>query len=115
MGVQNLWKALEKGGAVEKLEGSQAGQHERIVDAVEGKVVAVDLSAWLMQAQSAPALLEHFDSPYARAVKVVFDRVSEAAQHAARTHQASTKQRHPPDSAVHQLLAFNTISLFVPQ
>jgi hypothetical protein len=43
---------------------------------VENKVVAVDLSAWLMQAQSQPALLEHYDSPYARAAKVVFDRVS---------------------------------------
>jgi hypothetical protein len=43
---------------------------------VENKVVAVDLSAWLMQAQSQPALLEHYDSPYARVAKVVFDRVS---------------------------------------
>lgn len=43
---------------------------------VENKVVAVDLSAWLMQAQMQPALLENYDSPYARAVKVVFDRVS---------------------------------------
>ena len=76
MGVQNLWKALSKGGAVEALEGSQPGHHARIVEAVENKVVAVDLSAWLMQAQTQPALLEHFDSPYARAVKVVFDRVS---------------------------------------
>lgn len=76
MGVQNLWKALSKGGAVESLEGNQPGHHARIVQAVENKVVAVDLSAWLMQAQSQPALLEHYDSPYARAVKVVFDRVS---------------------------------------
>lgn len=75
MGVLNLWKALERGGAVEELVGSQAGQHAQIVEALENKVVAVDLSAWLMQAQSQPALLEHLDSPYARAVKVVFDRV----------------------------------------
>lgn len=100
MGVNNLWKAL--GSAVQTLEGHNAGQHAEIVDAVsrqqsntcllwwvlsvrwlmlvplqvENKVVAVDLSAWLMQAQSQPALLEHYDSPYARAAKVVFDRVS---------------------------------------
>ncbi|KAF6255043.1 PIN domain-like protein [Scenedesmus sp. NREL 46B-D3] len=72
MGVNNLWKAL--GSAVQTLEGHNAGQHAEIVDAVENKVVAVDLSAWLMQAQSQPALLEHYDSPYARAAKVVFDR-----------------------------------------
>ncbi len=73
MGVTNLWKALEKGGAVDSLDGATG--HQQIVEAVENKVVAVDLSAWLMQAQSQPALLEHYDSPYARAVKVVFDRV----------------------------------------
>ncbi|WIA12096.1 hypothetical protein OEZ85_012172 [Tetradesmus obliquus] len=72
MGVNNLWKAL--GTAVQTLEGHTPGQHAEIVEAVENKVVAVDLSAWLMQAQSQPALLEHYDSPYARAAKVVFDR-----------------------------------------
>lgn len=71
--MQNLWKAL--GPAVEALDGSQPGQHDRIVEAVENKVVAVDLSAWLMQAQTQPALLEQFDSDYARACKVVFERV----------------------------------------
>lgn len=76
MGVQNLWKTLSKGGAVEVLEGQQPGHHARIVEAVANKVVAVDLSAWLMQAQTQPALREHYDSDYARAVKVVFDRVS---------------------------------------
>jgi len=76
MGVQNLWKTLSKGGAVEVLEGQQSGHHARIVEAVANKVVAVDLSAWLMQAQTQPALREHYDSDYARAVKVVFDRVS---------------------------------------
>lgn len=76
MGVQNLWKALAKGDAVQTLNGSKPGEHSQITEAVENKVVAVDLSAWLMQAQMQPALQEHYDSPYARAVKVVFDRVS---------------------------------------
>lgn len=74
MGVQNLWKVLEKGDAVEKLKGDT--QFRQIAAAVENKVVAVDLSAWLMQAQTQPALLANYDSPYARAAKVVFDRVS---------------------------------------
>jgi hypothetical protein len=38
MGVQNLWKALDKGGAVQKLEGSSSGHHAQIVEAVENKV-----------------------------------------------------------------------------
>lgn len=38
MGVQNLWKALQKGGAVQKLEGNQQGHHAQIVEAVENKV-----------------------------------------------------------------------------
>lgn len=77
MGVQNLWKVLEKGDAVVKLKGSD--QFQQITEAVENKVIAVDLSAWLMQAQTQPALLANFDSPYARAAKVVFDRVSHPA------------------------------------
>jgi hypothetical protein len=49
MGVQNLWKALAKGDAVQSFDGSKPGEHAAIVEAVEHKVVAVDLSAWLMQ------------------------------------------------------------------
>lgn len=75
MGVQNLWKALAKGDAVQQLDGSRPGEHAAIVQAVEHKVVAVDLSAWLMQAQTQPALQQHYDSPFACALKVVFDRV----------------------------------------
>lgn len=73
MGVQNLWKVLENGNAVTKLRGDT--QFNQIAAAVENKVVAVDLSAWLMQAQTQPAMLAHYDSDYARAVKIVFDRV----------------------------------------
>eukprot|EP00878_Enallax_costatus_P013056 GHUV01013642.1.p1 GENE.GHUV01013642.1~~GHUV01013642.1.p1 ORF type:complete len:422 (+),score=113.94 GHUV01013642.1:479-1744(+) len=72
MGVQNLWRVLDKGNAVVKLKGET--NFKQIVAAVENKVVAVDLSAWLMQAQTQPALLANYDSAYARAAKVVFDR-----------------------------------------
>lgn len=77
MGVQNLWRILDKGGAVVKIKGDT--HFKQITAAVEHKVVAVDLSAWLMQAQTQPALLANYDSDYARAAKVIFDRVSALA------------------------------------
>lgn len=60
--------------------------------------MAVDLSAWIMQAQSQPAMLEHYDSPYARAVKIVFDRVRWCVRmgHAA---AAQAIQVHPVTAA----------------
>eukprot|EP00879_Flechtneria_rotunda_P023086 GHRR01024405.1.p1 GENE.GHRR01024405.1~~GHRR01024405.1.p1 ORF type:complete len:135 (+),score=39.50 GHRR01024405.1:865-1269(+) len=81
MGVNNLWKSLVKGNAVRTLEGSVAGQLQQILQEVENRVIAVDLSAWLMQAQTQPALLEHYSSDYARAVKVVFDRTIHWLRH----------------------------------
>jgi hypothetical protein len=76
MGVSNLWKALDKGGVVSVLNGGHPTDHAEIIQELENKVIAVDLSAWLMQAQGQMALVEHFASPQARCLKVVFDRVS---------------------------------------
>jgi len=53
------------------------GDHAAVVAEVENKVVAVDLSVWLVQAQTQPALVENFSSPQAAVLKVVFDRVSQ--------------------------------------
>ncbi len=75
MGVGTLWKQLAKAGAVHSLDGAVPEQHERICAALENRVVAIDLSAWLVQAQTQPALLEHYENAYARATKVVFERV----------------------------------------
>lgn len=75
MGVTNLWRSLEHGGAVWRLDGSTPAQHEALTAELEGKVLAVDLSVWIMQAQTQPALLENYHSPHARALKIVFDRV----------------------------------------
>lgn len=150
MGVIKLWQALDRGGAVESLEGHQPGHHAHIVEAVENKVstgtgtagllvcpstrdthselplspslllcccppdqvVAVDLSAWIMQAQSQPAMLEHYDSPYARAVKIVFDRVRWCVcmGHAAAAAQAV--QAHPVTAVANRPLH---VSLCIPQ
>lgn len=46
MGVKHLWRTLEKGGAVEQLDGGDPEQHSAILEELEGAVVAVDLSAW---------------------------------------------------------------------
>ena len=65
-------QALEKGDAVTKIDGSQL----EVAAEVEGKVVAVDLAVWLVQATTQPALYENYASPQAACLKVVFDRVS---------------------------------------
>ena len=46
MGVKHLWRTLEKGGAVELLDGAAPQQHDTILEELEGAAVAVDLSAW---------------------------------------------------------------------
>ncbi|KIZ05294.1 putative Flap endonuclease GEN [Monoraphidium neglectum] len=81
MGVKHLWRTLEKGGAVELLDGGDAAQHCEILDELEGAAVAVDLSAWLVQAQTQPALAQNYDSDFACALKVVFDRTIHWLRH----------------------------------
>jgi hypothetical protein len=46
MGVKNLWQALERGGAVETLDGAVPAQLDAILAELEDAVVAVDASAW---------------------------------------------------------------------
>lgn len=53
MGVSGLWDILKAQGAVKCKVGSQPGEYGAICKELEGKVVAVDLSPWLMQASSA--------------------------------------------------------------
>ncbi|KAI8470266.1 MAG: hypothetical protein J3K34DRAFT_510633 [Monoraphidium minutum] len=81
MGVKHLWRTLERGGAVEVLDGGDAAQHDVILEELEGSVVAVDLSAWLVQAQTQPALAQAYDSDFACALKVVFDRTIHWLRH----------------------------------
>lgn len=51
MGVTGVWQALEASGAVTQLRG-EAGQVADIAAALEGKVLAVDLSTWLFEVRS---------------------------------------------------------------
>jgi hypothetical protein len=99
MGVANLWKALEKGGAVTRLDGAQPGDHALILQELENTAVAVDLSAWLVQAITQPALVGVLDSPHACVLKVVFDRVSRRAAAAAPLPQVVQQLQVAPSSA----------------
>lgn len=67
MGVICLWQALAP--ALSSLEATAC------LDAVDGRVIAVDLSIWIMDALQQPAL-ERF-SQEGRCLKVVFERVRE--------------------------------------
>jgi hypothetical protein len=81
MGVKHLWKALERGGTVETFDGADPAQHAAIMDELEGAAVAVDLSAWLVQATTQPALMEAYHSEYACVLKVVFERTVHWLRH----------------------------------
>lgn len=49
MGISSCWKLLHDEGVVERYNGGRAEDHARIVEAVDGKAIAVDLSMWIMQ------------------------------------------------------------------
>lgn len=74
MGIADLWRLLEAEDVVEKYTGANAADHAAIVRAVDGQVIAVDLSMWLMQADQQRAIVEHF-SREERCMKVAFERV----------------------------------------
>ncbi|KAK9839698.1 hypothetical protein WJX81_006968 [Elliptochloris bilobata] len=74
MGVQSLWKALRaEEGLVVRVRGSDgdAGQH-RVATEVDGRVVAVDLAQWVVQASEKRVDYEHLRE--ARCVRVAFER-----------------------------------------
>jgi len=64
MGIAGLWAFLREEGHVSPLEGVELAKH------VEGKVLAIDASLWLMQSQ-----LEDSHTHDRRHIKVVFERV----------------------------------------
>jgi hypothetical protein len=70
MGVTNLWKTLKEIGAVENSEGVDAETHAQIARELNGKVIAIDLSPWLMQVR---LLLTHL--PVAPGFNVTPERV----------------------------------------
>lgn len=74
MGVKQLWSLLQGERILEKTQGANPEAHLDIVHEVDGKVIAVDLAMWMMQADQQQALLPHF-SKEERCVKVAFERV----------------------------------------
>lgn len=75
MGVSELWTLL-KGEGVAQLWSASEGTHAHLVEEVEGKTVAIDLSAWIIQAACQPNLAEVFSDPDSQALIVTFNRVS---------------------------------------
>lgn len=73
MGVKVLWQALQEAGLVQVLNGP--ADMPTILHQVEGHAVAVDITIWMCEAMTQPALKEVFTSNRARVLKVCFDRV----------------------------------------
>lgn len=74
MGVKQLWPLLNNYGVVEKWDAAaDATAVRRLAEEVDGKVIAVDLPMWVMQATEQTELGPHFSTESA-AVKVAFER-----------------------------------------
>lgn len=82
MGIASLWKLLTEEGVVRKLSGSDPSQHHTLLSELDGTAIAVDLSAWIMQADQQLALLPHFGRTE-RCMKVALERVR-GGEHAGR-------------------------------
>lgn len=75
MGVSELWSLLKSVGNVQYLSASE-GTHGAVVQEVQARAVAVDLSAWVVQAMCQPDLAQAFNDPDSQALSVSFNRVS---------------------------------------
>lgn len=75
MGVSQLWSLLKSLGNVQSISASD-GAHTTIVQEVQGRAVAVDLSGWVVQATCQPDLAQAFNDPDSQALSVSFNRVS---------------------------------------
>ena len=75
MGVSELWSLLKSVGNVQSISASE-GAHTTIVQELQGRAVAVDLSGWVVQATCQPDLAQAFNDPDSQALSVSFNRVS---------------------------------------
>lgn len=104
MGVAGLWAFLREEGHVHPLEGVELAKH------VEGKVLAIDASLWLMQSQ-----LEDSHTHDRKHIKVVFERVIhflmmgalpvlvfEGSPPPAKQEQPGTTEGPPPSRVLNQ-------------
>lgn len=75
MGVSELWPLLKAVGITQVWSGLE-GFHAQVVKEVDNKSIAIDLSAWIVQATCQPNLAEAFSDPASQALIVSFNRVS---------------------------------------
>lgn len=80
MGISSLWKLLAEEGILRKLVGSSPEEHSSLLAELDGKVIAIDLSAWIMQADQQMALSPHF-SRTERCMKVALERSIQWLRH----------------------------------
>ena len=81
--IRRRRKVLTETGAVEIIEADRADDpaaHPTILERVEGKVLAVDLSLWIFHAVSQPELADLFP-PEGQVAKVVFERALNWLRH----------------------------------
>ncbi|KAL0042957.1 hypothetical protein WJX79_005070 [Trebouxia sp. C0005] len=74
MGVSELWSLLKAVG-ITQLSSGLEGTHAQVVKEVDDKSIAIDLSAWIVQATCQPNLAEAFSDPASQALVVSFNRV----------------------------------------
>ncbi|KAL0048711.1 hypothetical protein WJX82_009391 [Trebouxia sp. C0006] len=74
MGVSELWPLLKAVGITQVWSGLE-GTHAQVVEEVDNKSIAIDLSAWIVQATCQPNLAEAFSDPTSQALIVSFNRV----------------------------------------
>ena len=75
MGVSELWPLLKAVGVTHMWSGGE-GTHAHVMEEVQNKAIALDLSAWIVQATCQPNLAEVFSGPACQALVVSFNRVS---------------------------------------
>ncbi len=75
MGVSELWPLLKAVGITQVWSGLEK-THAQVVKEVDNKSIAIDLSAWIVQATCQPNLAEAFSDPASQALIVSFNRVS---------------------------------------
>ena len=76
MGCSDLWKRLAAEGCIESLNGGTRGDYEKILKEIQGKILAVDSSVWLMEVKSQAQLRQSLRTEMAAFLKIILERVT---------------------------------------
>jgi len=74
MGVKSLWQSIKGADLIQQWNGKDPTDVPAIAAEMEGKVLAIDFSMWVMQAGE-QIELSHYTNQAEAAAKVAFDRV----------------------------------------